>query len=47
LVNSEARRPPLVRHRPPKLPLDSLAALEQAIRHFYIKAMVEKSLGKG
>ena len=26
--------------------LDSLAVLEQAMRHFYIKAMVEKSLGK-
>ena len=26
--------------------LDSLAVLEQAMRHFYIKAMVEKSLGE-
>ena len=26
--------------------LDSLAVLEQAMRHFYIKAMVEKSFGE-
>ena len=29
-----------------KVSLDSLAVLEQAMRHFYIKAMVEKSLGE-
>jgi hypothetical protein len=29
-----------------KVSPDSLAVLEEAMRHFYIKAMVEKSLGK-
>ena len=29
-----------------KVSLDSLDILEQAMRHFYIKAMVEKSLGE-
>ena len=29
-----------------KVSLDSLDVLEQAMRHFYIKAMVEKSLGE-
>jgi hypothetical protein len=29
-----------------KVSLDSLAVLEQAMRHFYIKAMVEKSLAE-
>jgi hypothetical protein len=28
------------------VPLDSLDVLEQTMRHFYIKAMVEKSLGE-
>ena len=28
-----------------KVSLDSLAVLEQTMRHFYIKAMVEQSLG--
>jgi hypothetical protein len=28
-----------------KVSLDSLAVLEEAMRHFYIKAKVEKSLG--